>query len=181
MRRTSLPMASVLLALAGCSSVDVTTSQDPNTDFSPIRSWAWWESVNNDAPDPEINELARRRIKNCIQDELELRGYSWGPADKADMLVKWVAVAGGSIELAPVGFRFGVDDPKTAGPIGGASNLGEGTLVIDVLSNKAPRKIIWRGVAEATVNRSLSDEERQDRIQRAVAKLMSSFPSRPTK
>lgn len=177
MNRRSLAGAALLLALAGCSDVDVTTTQDDKTDFAPIRTWAWWETVNADAPDPDVPELARRRIKNCIQSELEARGYSWGPADKADMLVKWVAVAGGSVELAPVGFRFGIDDPLNPGTGAGPSTISEGTLVIDVLSNQPPRKIIWRGVAEATVNRSLSDEERQERIQKAVSKLLASFPA----
>jgi len=169
--------AALALTLAGCSDVDVTTTQDPKADFSLIHTWAWYETVNNDAPDPEISELTRRRLKNCIQSELEARGYSWGPADKADMLIKWMAVASGSVELPPVGFRFGVDDPKTRGPVTGPSNIGEGTLVIDVMSNQAPRKVIWRGVAESTVNRSLPDEERQARIQAAVAKTFASFPA----
>jgi hypothetical protein len=178
MPRKPLVRIAAVLALAGCSDIEVTTSQDPKTDFSKIRSWAWYETINNDAPDPDLSELARRRIKNCIQSELEARGYSWGPADQADMLVKWVAVAGGSVELAPVGFRFGVDDPLTRGPTTGPPNLSEGSLVIDVLSNQSPRKVIWRGVAEATVNRSLPDEERQERIRLAVAKTFASFPLR---
>lgn len=177
MRRTLFFRTAALLALTGCSGIDVTTTQDPKTDFSPFRTWAWWETVNNDAPDPDISELGRRRIKNCISSELEAKGYAWGPADKADMLVKWVAAAGGSVELAPVGFRFGVDDPATSGETRGPSNIAEGTLVIDVLSNTPPRRIIWRGVAEATVNRSLPDEERQKRIQKSVTKLLASFPS----
>ena len=176
----AVPLAAVL-ALAGCSDIDVTTSQDPATDFTKIRSWAWYDAINNDAPDPALSELSRRRIKNCIQSELEARGYSWGPADKADMIVKWVAVASGNVELAPVGFRFGIDDPATRGPIQGAQTLTEGSLVIDVLSNQPPRKVIWRGSAEATVNRDLPDDVRQERIQRAVAKTFASFPAHPAK
>jgi len=178
MFRMSPVRIAALLALAGCSDVEVTTYQDPKTDFTKIRSWAWFETVNNDAPDPDVSELSRRRIKNCIQSELEARGYAWGPADKADMLVQWVAVAGGTVELSPVGFRYGVDDPLTRGPPVGPANLSEGSLVIDVVSNQTPRKVIWRGVAESTINRSLPDEERQERIRVAVAKTFASFPSR---
>jgi len=178
MPRKPLFLTAVVLALSGCSDIEVTTSQDPKADFSKIRTWAWYETINNDAPDPDLSEIARRRIKNCIQSELEARGYSWGPTDKADMLIKWVAVSGGSVDLAPVGFRYGIDDPLTRGPVTGPPNLSEGSLVIDVLSNQSPRKVIWRGVAEATVNRSLPDEERQERIRLAVAKTFASFPSR---
>ena len=181
MRVSFLAAAAAILASAGCSDIDVTTVQDEHTDFSKIYTWAWYDAVNNDAPDPELSELARRRIKNCIQSELEARGYSWGPADKADMIVKWVAVASGNVELAPVGFRFGIDDPKTRGPVQGPSTMGEGSLVIDVLSNQAPRKVIWRGTAQATVNRDLPDEVRQERIQKAVAKTFAAFPAHPAK
>lgn len=177
MRRTLL----LLLALAGCSDIEVSTQADEKTDFSTIRTWAWYEAVNNEMPDPDLTELSRRRIKNCIQAELEARGYSWGPADKCDMLIKWVAVTGGSVELAPVGFRFGIDDPLGKGTGAGPANMSEGSLVIDVMNNIPPRKIIWRGIAEATVNRSLSDEERQERIQKAVAKTLASFPAHAAK
>lgn len=178
-----LPWCAVLLAALGCSDIDVTTNQDPKADFSQLHSWSWFVPANNEAPDPEISELARRRIKNCIQDELEARGYSWGPLDKSDMLVKWVAVTGGTVDLAPVGMRFGEDDPlaRRNAPYNNPSNLSEGSLVIDIWTNKAPRAVIWRGVAEATVNRDLSDEERQARIVKAVAKLMASFPSHKPK
>lgn len=176
-RHPAWPLA-LLLALAGCSDISVSTSQDPRTDFSQIRTWAWFDSVSNDPVDPELPELTRRRIKNCIQEELEARGYSWGPADKADMLVKWIAVTGGSVEMNPVGFRFG-DPGAPQEPGSGPVLLAEGSLVIDVIWNKVPRRLIWRGNAEGTVNRSLSDEERQARIQKAVSKTLASFPARP--
>ena len=179
MRRIPWVRLAALLALGGCSDISVSTAQDPTTDFSVIRTWAWYDAINNDAPDPELSELARRRIKNCIQSELEAKGYSWVPADQADMIVKWVAVAGGSVELAPVGFRYGIDDPKTRGPTRGPITQSEGSLVIDVVLNKAPRKVIWRGTAEATVNRDLPDEVRQSRIQKAVEKTFASFPVHP--
>jgi len=170
----------LLLALAGCSDLSISTTQDPTMDFSTLRTWAWFESISNEAVDPELPELARRRIKNCIQEELEARGYAWGPADKADMLIKWIAVTGGAAELSPVGVRFG--DPATASaPAGGPVTLAEGSLVIDVIWNKVPRRLIWRGNAEGTVNRDLPDEERQARIQKAVARTLAAFPARPGK
>lgn len=177
-----LPWCAALLMFLGCSDIDVVTNQDPKTDFSKLHSWSWFVPANDEAPDPEISEVAKRRIKNCIQDELEARGYSWGPQDKSDMLVKWVAASGGTVELAPVGMRFGEDDPLAARHANFTpSNLSEGSLVIDIWTNKAPRAVIWRGVAEATVNRDLSDEERQARIVKAVAKLLHDFPSHKPK
>ncbi len=94
------------------------------------------------------------------------------------MIVKWVAVVGGAAELAPVGFRFGIDDPATRGPVRGPTLISDGSLVIDILSNTPPRKVIWRGSAEATVQRDMSDEVRQAKIQKAVAKTFASFPAR---
>lgn len=176
-RLPALPVA-ILLTLAGCSDISVTTSRDPKADFSEIRTWAWFDSISPEAVDPELPELSRRRIKNCIQEELEARGYSWAPADKADMLIKWIAVTGGSVEANPVGFRFGGPDPKPA-PGNGPVTLAEGSLAIDVIWNKTPRRLIWRGNAEGTVNRDLPDDERQARIQAAVAKTLASFPARP--
>jgi hypothetical protein len=137
----------VLLAGVGCSDISVSTSQDPTTDFSAIKTWAWWDSISNEAVDPELPELARRRIKNCIQEELEARGYSWGPADKADMLIKWIAVTGGSVELNPVGVRFGDPGaPQEPGPGPAASKA----------SPSCRRTACWRTPPASCRNRSNS-------------------------
>jgi len=51
-----------LMALAGCSDIEVTTVQDPKTDFGALFTWSWFEPLNNEAPDPDLSELARERV-----------------------------------------------------------------------------------------------------------------------
>ena len=176
-----LAVSLAVLGLAGCSDISVVASRDPNTDFGLIKTWSWYEMVSDQTVDPTIPELSRRRIKNCIQSELEVRGYKWAPADQADILIKWLALTGGPVDVHPIGFRFGEDEPPPPAPGASAVTLSEGSLVIDVIWNKSPRKIIWRGSAEGTVSRGVPDEVRQARIEEAVAKTLHSFPSRPSK
>jgi hypothetical protein len=177
--KKTLALGLALTLAAGCSDIHVETSQDPSANFGAVKTWSWYEMVSDQPADPTIPELSRRRIKNCIQTELEARGYKWAPADQADILIKWLALTGGPVDMNPIGFRFGESDAPPPPDTGSSVTVSEGSLVIDVIWNKPPRKIIWRGSAEGTVSRGVPDEVRQARIEEAVGKTLHSFPSRP--
>ena len=50
-----------------------------------------------------------------------------------------------------------------------------GTLIIDVF-DAAERELVWRGSGEGRVNQARSPEDRQERIDDAVRKILRDFP-----
>jgi len=54
----------------------------------------------------------------------------------------------------------------------------EGTLVIDIV-DPAARKLIWRGSAQAELNRNPSTEEKKRKADEAVKKIFEQFPPKP--
>ena len=52
-----------------------------------------------------------------------------------------------------------------------------GTLVIDVFDG-ARHELVWRGAGEGRVQEAQNPQERQEKINEAVALIMEDFPSR---
>jgi hypothetical protein len=51
----------------------------------------------------------------------------------------------------------------------------EGTLVLDIVNAKS-NQLMWRGSAQAEINRQLKPEEREKRLQEAIGKILAQFP-----
>lgn len=51
----------------------------------------------------------------------------------------------------------------------------EGTLILDIVE-PLNRDLLWRGSAEAKVDRQVSAQRKQKRIKKAVKKILSHFP-----
>jgi hypothetical protein len=50
-----------------------------------------------------------------------------------------------------------------------------GSLVLDVY-DPSGKQLLWRGTASETVSRSGSPEKKQERLDKAMAKLLKKFP-----
>ena len=55
------------------------------------------------------------------------------------------------------------------------ANVAEGTLLIDIIDAGA-RELAWRGTAEAEVHNEASPEQRQQRLNEAITKILDRFP-----
>ena len=51
----------------------------------------------------------------------------------------------------------------------------QGSLILDV-SNPATRSLVWRGVAQAKINRERTPAQRDARLRDAVSSLIDKFP-----
>jgi hypothetical protein len=171
--------AALTVAVAGCSGISVSTYQDPKADFSAVSTWSWVETEGESSADPEISAQARLRLHNLIAAELEARGYRWTLAGQADILVEWSASLGAPLKVRRIGLRFGEPvDPAFPENTTPPQSLKEGLLAIDILAAKPQRRLVWRSIVEGIVDRSLPDEERQERLTDAVSRAMAPFPSR---
>jgi hypothetical protein len=168
-------MASVLAALVGCAGLDVDTDYDPSVDFTKLKTYDWAPSQ----PDGTTDELADKRLRVAVDNELGKRGYVLA-SDAPDFLVSAVVTTqtttAGSVGVgASVGIPVGHGGTVSLG--GGKSKprmKTEGTLVLDFLDAKS-RSLMWKGSATAAI-KDVSPEEQQTRISRVVADVLAEFP-----
>ncbi len=162
--------AALLICSVFAVAQDVRYNYAPGTDFSKYKTYKWVEIQGGGHPDAIIGD----QIKQAIDSQLALKGLTKTDSDKADLYVayqvavsqerQWNAYSTGA---APV--RWGGMGTATS------STINIGTLVVDMYDS-ATKKPVWRGDATKTMNPSKDPAKNQERLQKAVAKLMKNYP-----
>jgi hypothetical protein len=167
---TAVALAAVLALGAGVVlAQDIKTNYVPGTDFSKYRTYKWVEIEKAQKPD----DIVDGQIRAAIDAALAGKGLTKAAGEAADLFVgyqiavnqerQWNAYGGG-------GLRWG-------GGMGTAtsSTISIGTLVLDMY-DPATKSLVWKGSATKTLNPSDNPEKNQDRMNKAMAKLLKDFP-----
>ncbi|MBV8879614.1 MAG: DUF4136 domain-containing protein [Planctomycetaceae bacterium] len=174
-----------LLALAGCSSLEVSVDYDTKTDFSKFRTWAWAPEPSAEKLPPRVNPLTLDRARTAIEATLASKGYAPAPADKADFLVAVTASVERrtDVDYGYPGWGWGWGWGYGWGPSFGAAyypptvmTYDEAAMAIHILEPRPALRIVWRGLAEHPVHRGDTPVEREEQVREAVRKVLASFP-----
>ena len=179
--RTARGMAVVAWsAIAGCSSLSYNQDFDPAVDFSKYKTYTWMEVAEPEKQRPRgMSELVEKRIVAAVDANLAAKGYTKQDAGPTDFVVHFMATTQEKIDFNTYYTGWGY-----YGWYGGsqvvADQYTEGTLIIDVFDS-ATKGLAWRGTATGTVDPGASAEQRNLRIQEAVAGIFQRFPPGPPK
>lgn len=165
-----LRIASLILivVLAGCSSIDVSTDFKPDTDFAGYKTFDW---MKEDASGSEYayDGPLDGQIRTAVETQLESSGLTRakGPAD---LLVAYHAGSEQQMEAADWG------SGGWWGKGGGEKNTYEkGSLIIDLV-DAATRELVWRGAATKALAEDTSPGSQRDAIAKAIEKMFKKYP-----
>ncbi|HTY61665.1 MAG TPA: DUF4136 domain-containing protein [Acidobacteriota bacterium] len=154
---------------------DVKYNFDTNTDFSKLKTYKWVDVPGAKYPD----QLTSNQIKQAIDSLLALKGLTKTEDDSANLYVAFqVAVTQETQWNATAyGGRY-----RMMGGMGSAtsSTIKIGTLALDFY-DVAQKSQVWHGTATKTLNPSKDPQKNQDRLQKAVAKLLKNYPPKAKK
>lgn len=165
--------AGLCAALFICSAAgwaqDVKYNYAQGTDFSKYKTYKWVVDERGGYPDALVDE----QIKSAIDSQLALKGLSKTDSDKADMYVAYQVAVNEEKEW----YATGMGGPVRWGRTGTAtsSTIQVGTLVV-TMYDAAAKKPVWRGDATKTLDRSKDPKKNQEKLQKAVAKLLKNYP-----
>jgi hypothetical protein len=159
---------------AACSGISVSHDYDPQTDFAPLKTYAWHPTP---AGTPTVDSLTFQRIVRAVDDGLAMKGFQKTDGPNPDFKVHAMASIQQRIQTQPVtmGVGYGWRHGYVAAESLEVSTYDEGTLIIDVFS-PATKNLIWRGTARAAVDPDRTPEEREGRIREAAFKILERFP-----
>jgi len=162
-------MLAALICFVGLAPAqEVRYNFDPATDFSKFHTYRWVEIKGASYP----NQLMDSQIKAAIDSQLALKGLTPTTGDNADL---------------NVAYQISIDKEKQLNSFGGwgvwgggmgtitTSTINNGTLAIDFY-NPAAKMLVWRGQGTKTLDPSSKPEKNQERLQKAVAKILKNFP-----
>ena len=178
----------VVLTLASCSSVQVTSDYDKSADFTKFQTYSYFGWTEES--DQILNRFDKERIENAFGDEFEKRNIKFVEKD-GDLIVSLFIVveqktsktaytnhfnAGGmgyydydyDYDVGWGGMGMGTSTTRFQ-----ESDYEVGTLVCDVFSSET-KKLIWQGIGKGTVDDNPQSNDKG--IPKAVAAIMKSFP-----
>jgi len=171
----------VFASLAACSGISVTSDWDPGVDFSQFKTFAVLEETQQ-----SVNRLVDQRIRAAIVAELtakELRQVD--TPDKADLAIDYQITTEQQTSHHTVHSGWGARGYRSSRhthwrtPTGTSRttqvNFTVGTLVIAAFQ-MSDKELVWEGSASGTVNPSSGPEQREQRINDAVQRILKDFP-----
>jgi len=187
-RFASLVVA-VLLALgvAVSAGVKVRADFDKEYDFTKPKTFGWHpdgagevKMLQQSGDDPvKLIERFDPVFKDAIATELAKRGLVVATNGKPDIVIHYYVLIGPNSESQFRGQFVGAVPPWGL-PDFAMTNTSfkifeQGTVVLDLM-DAARKEIVWRGVAEAKIDREKLPAERDKRIRDGIADLLKKFP-----
>lgn len=174
MSKNSLPAWGLLLALAGCSDISVTTDYDRTADFSSMKTYGWLPVAMRPG-DPVVDSLLDARVHESADAELKARGFAIATNGAPDFQITYSAAVNRKIEARPTTANTGYGLGRMSVITTEVTSYDEGTLVLDIVDPKS-RTLLWRGVGRGAVAPRPTPDERDEKIRDAVNRILKEFP-----
>lgn len=183
-----LTLATLVLLVAACHTVPVSTDYDPDWQLKPSATYAWLPPQKKLVTDPAVdNDLFAKRLHRAVDEQLKAKGLAMTSVDSADLLISYHVAQETRIDIDTFRSHYGYYPCWGGcwgpgwGPGWGAGSdvwvreYTAGTLMIDVVDGKS-RELRWRGVSERRVPAFRTPEEREAFIRETVAAIFQKFP-----
>ena len=193
-----LSTVAIILSLATCTN-PISIGSDFNTsiDFSSYSTYRWHEGneFNLRSRQYLANDIIDERIRSNVDRELRSKGYYLQENGPVDFLVNYSVSTEDRIDIETYNRYAGYAPGWTysyasTGPYryGGAgfrydsvvsdttvSQYAQGTLVLDIVQPET-NILVWRGIAEAKIELSLDQAEREELVREATTRMLQNFP-----
>jgi hypothetical protein len=182
-------LATGVVALAG---VKVRADFDKEYDFTKPKTFGWHpdgagevKMLQLSGDDPvKLLERFDPVFKDAIATELAKRGLVLATDGKPDIVIHYYVLIGPNSDSQFRGQFVGAVPPWGLPDFAMTTTsfkvYEQGTVVLDLMDAKR-KEIVWRGVAEAEINRQKSPAERDTRIRAGIADLLKKFPPKAKK
>jgi hypothetical protein len=161
-------LPALIVVVMGCSSYRVSQDYDTGADLAALRTYDWMhppeEAPGGVQETMERNTLIDTRVKNAVTEQLAAKGLRRDPKSP-DFLIAYQISTKEKVRVRNYTF---VSDKRL-------QTYEEGTLVLDFVAPNG-KDLLWRGVAQRTLDDRPTPEKTEKRINGAVEEILRDFP-----
>jgi uncharacterized protein DUF4136 len=169
-------LLSALLLTSGCHPISVKTGYDRGADFAGRRVYAWQAATKLDTGDPRFDtQQMERAIRGAADAMLAAKGFQKTDSANPDFLVGYAADIESGTSTVTRQRMLGDTSGEWAWTGSHTVDYESGALVLE-MTDPTTKRILWRAVASAVVIERATAAERQERIGKAVRKMLVDFP-----
>jgi hypothetical protein len=172
LRQFSLVLVGALVFATGIlSAQEVRYNFMPGTDFSKFHTYKWIGIGGGAHP----NQIVDAQIKQSVDSQLASKGLTKVQGDKADLYIGYQT----AVDKERQWNAFGTGGGIRWGGMGTATStaISVGTLVLDIY-DPTTKQLVWTGTATKTLDPSSNQQKNQQRLDKAMAKLLKNYPPR---
>ena len=173
------------LVLGGCASgLQVSQDWNPEIDFSSYDTFAL---IDEETPRPSDQAFFEARVERALETVMEEKGLRLATSNP-DLLVGWDAATEGKMSVSTYGSSYYGGSYRGRYGRSGWGGVGvsttttrvnewdEGTLVIEIIDTNID-ELIFTASAQAKLVENQSPEQRTERINQAVARMLREYPA----
>lgn len=151
----------------------VRTSYNPSSKFPAGAKYAFVQFASDDQKDSELG-MIDQRLKSALSAQLKKKGYKAGEYEGIDFFVVYALDIQQQIDILVA--KSKVEGNAWIAAVVAPNDYVNGALVVQMIDAKSMQPV-WVGVFNANVElKSVSEQEKQQRVQYAVSELLKSFP-----
>lgn len=166
-----LMLITVVIALAGCTSLRTASDYDKNIDLKAYKTYNFYDKG---IARVKLNNLDKRRLLAAVETEMNAKGFT--KSERPDLLVNLVVVAREKTDVYGPGYYGGWGWRGGFGGWGGSNYVNqyiEGTIIIDFL-DPAKKILFWHGQGAGFNLDSFS--KREQRLNTGVKEILAQYP-----
>jgi hypothetical protein len=186
----TLALGLMLAVALGAASLDagvkITVKQDKTFNFEGLRTYAWRldgaepvKMLQNTVDDPvQIRKDIEPLILKAVDEALAKKGFTRVASDP-QLFLDYYLLVGPGVNSQYQGQFIGAVPawglPDFAMSTTSLTIYEQGSLILDVVSPKE-KAVVWRGAADAKIDRNRTDAQRASLITDAANKMLAKFP-----
>ncbi len=179
-------LALVVSTAVVASGIKIKTQHDKEFKWGGPTTYAWHPTGAGDVmllvADGKAGDIKQRlepMVVQAVDNGMKQRGFTKDTSGQAAFYVYYYVLIGVGTDAQQMGqFVPAVPNwglPPLPGATQSIETYEKGSLVIDVTAVKLGT-VVWRGIAEAQVDRAKTDAQRQQRVSEAIAEMFKKFP-----
>ena len=169
----------LLVAMTGCSTLEITSDADPSANFSKYKTFAWEPKPQQVTGNPRLDSpLLDKRVKTAVEQQLKAKGYSMA-SDKPDFYIAYHVALDEKVSVSSMNNYYGYApgwgwNYAYAGGVD-VYQYEQGSLMLDIV-DAGTHQLVWRGSAQAEVDQYAKEEKKDKLLNDAVGGMLAKFP-----
>lgn len=172
MNKLRMALWSLFIVMSmGCSPITVSYDFAKEADFSRLKTYDWMSI----SPTVKLPKMVEQQVKSAVNRQLEAKGIVRKTEQPDFLIVMRVdrheihdVVHWGYARGTGVGLQLGL-------PMNAVYTFVEGTITLDFVDPKT-KLPAWRGTATAALDPNLVSENQENKIEKALVKMLAHFP-----
>lgn len=166
----------LIMALAGCSLMEVQHQYEPNAPFASYKNFHWIQGMEENKQEEEIDEQLDQQIRGKISEELANKGFNESLTEKADFLINYQLITQERVAISQKDESFRHLNYRYPTSMNVESySYRTGSIILDVIDPQS-REVVWQGNVYGFVDVHTDPQKQQKRLEKAVKLLLSKFP-----